>query len=158
MIAESDCEVSDDNISDIDDDDELMTILAVLMLILKLKIMFPTLSGRIKQRRYTLYTLVKQHCGREGEKTWENRGRRGGQVGRGRGRGKGRDRSTGNVQGRGTSQLHHQVNPPQAPGDVRKKRQSSKNTANDRKRCQSLELGMGYTTNLALSHKSTPVI
>jgi len=128
-----------------------MTILAVLVLILKLKIMFPTLSGRIKQRRYTLDTLVKQHCDREarGEKTWENRGRRGGRVGRGRGRGKGRDRSTGNVQGRGTSQLHHQVNPAQAPGDV--------GNNDSHQRTQSMT-GRDATTNLALSHKSTPVI
>jgi len=41
--------------------------------------MFLTPSGRIKQRRYTLYTLVKQNFGRKarGEKTWGNRERKG---------------------------------------------------------------------------------
>ena len=148
MIAESDYEVPDDNVFDIDDDDDYIASPDVDSEI------EDHVSDTIRKNQTTTIHVIHP---RQTE-LWPESKRREDLGKQRKKRSKGRDRSIGNVQGRGTSQLHHQVNPPQAPGDVRKKRQSSKNTANDRKRCQSLELGMGYTTNLALSHKSTPVI
>ena len=105
MIAESDCKVSDNNVFDIDDDDDYTA--------------SPDVDSEIedhvsktirKNQTMTMHIVHPAQTGLWSEsKGREDRERRGGgRVGRGKGRGKGRDRNRGNVQGRGTSQLHDQ--------------------------------------------------
>jgi len=134
MIAASDCKVSDDNVSDIYDDDDYIASPDVDSKNWRSCFWhYPEESNN--DDVHTLDTLVKQNCGRKarGEKTWGNRERRGrGRVGRGRDGVKAEIEAEVMYMVVVHSQLHNQVSPPgpQAPETTTVVKENSQWTAN----------------------------